>query len=124
LATWTEMSDDCFRAAEQLFKADHYRSSVSRSYYAAYCSLTAALTSAHVTFARGWGNPGHEQLPRLIRNHLPVADWRRRWINSALRSLRLHRESADYRPAGPVDRAVARQCLRGASIIRQQFGRS
>lgn len=121
MATWKEMGEDALRAAKQLHDQEHYRSSVSRSYYAAYCVLTHALEEQHVTFGRGWNNPPHEQLPRLVRGNLPLPEWHKREINQALRRLRLHREDADYRPAGPVDRTVALDCLRDASMIVQRL---
>lgn len=40
---WMEMALDCEKAADMLFEADNWRSSVSRSYYAAYCAIHAML---------------------------------------------------------------------------------
>ena len=121
MPTWKELSDGSLSAAKHLNAAGHYRSSVSRSYYAAYCSLTSALAELGVTFGRGWNNPPHEQLPRLVRGNLQIPDWQKRQINEALRRLRYHREDADYRPARDVDQSVARDCLRDASMIVQKM---
>jgi len=121
MATWKELGDGSLAAAKHLFSAGQYRSSVSRAYYAAYCALTSSLAQQGVAFGRGWNNPPHEQLPRLVRGNLQAPEWQRREINHALRRLRLHREDADYRPAAEVGQIVARDCLRDASMIIQRM---
>jgi uncharacterized protein (UPF0332 family) len=117
VATWEELSDEALRAAKKLFDDEIYRSSISRSYYAVYCRLTSVLVRQRIDFARGWNNPAHEQLPRLVRGRLRVPEWDRRTISTALRRLRLSRENADYRPPAPVGRSEALECLHDAAMI-------
>lgn len=66
--TWEEMSLVRLRAAKALVDLGFYRDSISRSYYAAYCAATSAVIGGNVTFASGYKNPSHEQLPELILN--------------------------------------------------------
>jgi uncharacterized protein (UPF0332 family) len=66
VATWQEMSVECLQAAKKLLDEGLLRRSVSSAYYAAYCALAGDLSSRGVTFAHGWNNPGHEQLPDLV----------------------------------------------------------
>ncbi|MDQ2688367.1 MAG: HEPN domain-containing protein [Armatimonadota bacterium] len=44
MATWRELSEDSLKAAEALLREGHYRSSVSRAYYSAYCVATHEIT--------------------------------------------------------------------------------
>src|SRR5688500_15168993 len=111
------MAVDALAAAKELMDTSRYRSSVNRSYYSAYCAITSLITERRVALARGWNNPPHEQLRRLVqgRSDLSVSEPRR--INRALRRLRLHRENADYRPLAQVDRQVALACIHDAGMI-------
>ena len=117
MATWEEMSRDSIVAARELMTAGRIRSSVSRSYYAAYAALTGALIRRGVQFGRGGNNPPHEQLPRLILANLSQPEFRRRQLAAALRRLREARVAADYMPAPEVDASQARDALRDASGI-------
>ncbi|HIE27846.1 TPA: hypothetical protein EYP66_11220 [Candidatus Poribacteria bacterium] len=42
----------------------YWRSSVNRSYYAAYCAVTSVLVARSVRFARGWNNPTQFDYPQ------------------------------------------------------------
>jgi uncharacterized protein (UPF0332 family) len=119
LATWQELSLDSLRVAKKLLDEGHLRSSVSRSYYAGYAAVTSKLVGRGVTFARGWSNPSHEQLPALISNSGVYSLNIRRRINRAIRRLRLAREDADYRPGLHGDRGIALNAVRDASVIVQ-----
>lgn len=112
MATWQEMSLDCLRAAQQLYREGRLRSSVNRSYYAAYCALASELVGRGIRFAHGWHNPGHDQLPDLMLNNTSLPRDSRYRLNKAIRILRMAREDADYRPNVSVDRALALDCLR------------
>lgn len=72
MATWEDLSRECLRAAKRLLDAGCYRRSISSSYYAAYSAVTSELAARRVTFAHGWNNPAHEQLPDLILNNLTL----------------------------------------------------
>lgn len=68
MASWKQMSLTCFHSAQALQRLLHWRSSVSRSYYAAYSAVAGEL-EGRVIYPRGMRNPPHEALPRLIINH-------------------------------------------------------
>jgi uncharacterized protein (UPF0332 family) len=117
LATWQEVSLDSLEAARRLLVERHLRSSVSRSYYAAYSAITGELTRIGVRFPRGWHNPSHEQVIALIRNGLKLSQAARWQINRAIRRLRHARQDADYRPDVSVGLDLARSCVRDAALI-------
>jgi uncharacterized protein (UPF0332 family) len=117
VATWDDLAEDSLSAAKTLFESGHYRSCATRCYYAAYAALTRRFLDAGLAFGRGWNNPPHEQMARLVRGNLRVADWEKQQIGRCLRRLRVSRENADYRPRIVVDEATAKQCLRDASAI-------
>jgi uncharacterized protein (UPF0332 family) len=117
LATWAEMSRDSPRAANLLLDQGHLRSSISRAYYAAYCAIAGELASIGVSFARGWNNPTHDQLPALVAHNLSLPLATRRRINHSIRFLRGLREDADYRPGAAIKRADAIDCLQRAGWI-------
>ena len=117
LATWAELSRDSLRAAKLLARGGYYRSSVSRSYYAAYCATAGELTSRRVSFPHGWGNPAHEQPPGLVAHNLPLSRGTRHRFARNLRLLRRAREDADYRPGTSVNQALVLECLRLAGWV-------
>jgi len=122
LATWQELSLDCLRAAKTLAGEGYWRSSVSRSYYAAYCAVTSDLVMRGVRFGRGWHNPPHEHLLHLIAHNLTLPQDVRRRLSRRMRTLRHAREDADYRPGITVNRALALNCLRDAIVVLQDVG--
>jgi uncharacterized protein (UPF0332 family) len=119
VATWGEMSRDSLLAAHRLLAEGHLRSSVSRSYYAAYSSISGALVRRGVAFAHGWNNPSHEQVAALVRNGLALPSGLRRQVNQAIRRLRVAREGADYHPGATIDRALAVACVHDAGRVVQ-----
>ena len=104
LVTWRDLSLDCLNAAKSLMDLGHLRSSVSRSYYSAYCAITDTLVDKGINFAHGWNNPSHEQLPDLVLNNLALPRSTKFEINKSIRRLRMTREDADYRPGLTIDR--------------------
>ena len=118
MATWADLANDNEAAARLLIENDFFRASVSRAYYAVYCALTAELVTHKVRFRRGWNNPPHEQLLRVVERHLKLPTWKARLLKTALRRLRIAREDAEYRPRASVDRTKARDCLRDVTLIR------
>ena len=119
METWRELSYDALRGAEVLLAQGHYRSSVSRAYYAAYCGVTNEVIKKIKTFPRGWKNPPHELLPIYVKNNLTITRAQKEEIAIDLRLLRLFREDADYRPETIIDEATARDCIRVAAEIQQ-----
>ena len=122
MATWEEMSGDCLSAARKLLDEGYLRSSVNRSYYAAYCAVTRVLVARNVSFPHGWNNPAHNQLPALILHHTVLPFNRRYEVNKALRRLRKWREDADYRPGASLERGDAINSLRDAVFVVRTLG--
>ena len=114
---WTGMSGERLRAAKALLDLGLFRDSISRSYYAAYCAATSVVVGRGVTFAFGRQNPSHDQLPDLIANAGQISVPVRRKVRTRLYFLRYARESADYRPYAPIDRALALECLLNAAAV-------
>ena len=109
--TWLENSRDNLEAAKLLLGNGHWRSSVSRSYYAMFAAMTAAL-ERDATFPAGRDAPSHATLPHLIRNYLSqVHVLNRRRLMSDVRELYENRVSADYRMSRTVNRNVAVRCV-------------
>ena len=117
MADWREMALACLEAAKKLSDARLYRRSVSSSYYAAYSAITATLVKRGVTFAHGWNNPAHEQMPDLILNNTDLHRSKRYLLNKAIRRLRLERENADYRPKVMVDRRTALNSIHDVRLV-------
>lgn len=67
---WRLVSLNSRKAAQHLLVTDCHRSSISRSYYAAYAAVTSALIRQGITLGHGGSNPGHAGLPALIVNNL------------------------------------------------------
>jgi len=121
LATWQELSLDCLRAAKMLAGEGFWRSSVNRSYYAAYCAVTSVLVARNVRFARGWSNPTHAQLLDLITHNLALPQNVRRRLRKYIRILRQAREDADYRPGISIDRVVSLDYIRNADFVLKEL---
>jgi hypothetical protein len=122
---WQDLSLDCRRAAMHLADAQHWRSSISRSYYAAYCAVAGALAvhARNLQYRHGWHNPDHNDIPRYIRNNLTHLEETRRWeLSKNMRFLRKAREDADYRPGATVDEALTRSALRVAYAVLRTLG--
>jgi uncharacterized protein (UPF0332 family) len=116
------MCQDSLRAARKLLHDGHLRSSVSRSYYAAYCAVTAEFVKRGIQFAHGWNNPAHDQLPELVLHNTTLPRNARYQINKALRRLRKAREDADYRPGTTIERPDALRLFHDAHLVAQTLG--
>ena len=117
MATWQQLSQDNLQVATKLSAEGHIRSSISRAYYAAYCAVAGELVKTGVTFAHGWHNPAHDQLPDLVLNNTRLPRSQRFEINKALRRLRRAREDADYRPQVVLTRQDAVSYLRDLQLV-------
>lgn len=115
--TWEEMSLVRLRAAKALLDLGFFRDSISRSYYAAYCAATSRIGKRGSSFAHGYKNPSHEQLPDLILNAGSIPEMTRRKTVAVLRVLRRAREDADYRPHVTIDRAEALNGFQSATRV-------
>ena len=119
METWRQLGESSLSAAEELLRSGQFRSSVSRSYYAAYCAVTGEIVQAKITFPNGWNNPPHEKVPHYIQYNLPISQVRKNTIKSLIRILRQLREDADYRPYRQVSQETARDCVRDARRVQQ-----
>ena len=117
MATWEEMSRDCLRSAKRLLEEELFRRSISSSYYAAYCAVTAELVAKGVNFAHGWRNPAHEQLVELVMNNINLPRNAKYELRKALKLTRRAREDADYRPHAIIDERIAREMLQLAGRV-------
>lgn len=118
---WLRVAHENRLAAEELNNIAKHRACVNRCYYAAYQTVTAVCI-AHgdaTHFPPDWNNPTHEQLPGLVLNNGDLPQSERRKIARLLRSLRVAREDADYRPGHTVDKATALDSLRDMLAVRR-----
>ncbi len=120
MRTWQDMAVDSLRAAKKLRDAGHFRSSVSRAYYAVFCLVTAELCK--VTSVGGFGryaHPPHREMTRFVQNCLRtrMAVGQAEWLNSLIRRLYKARLEADYVCGAAIDLALARDTLRDAHIV-------
>ncbi|MBV8780680.1 MAG: HEPN domain-containing protein [Phycisphaerae bacterium] len=122
---WNELAKAQFRAAALLVRAESgERPSCSRAYYAAYALVAHRLEPANITYAFGWKNPAHADLPRYVAQIAGIGPASKRAIRRALRRLRQRREDADYRPRITVDPSAARESLRDAAELFRILGES
>lgn len=119
--TWEQLSKDALHAAEVLHREGCYRSSVSRSYYAAYCAATSEIVKKLTTFSYGRNNPSHEKVPTYVQSNLTLHQAKKGTISTLINTLRQFREDADYRPQVEVDEQIARDCIRDAAAVQQEF---
>lgn len=124
--SWMSISNDSLVAAKLLLSKGHYRSCISRSYYAAYAGGTAALLAGGVSVGdQARPNPTHHRLPSLLKHNLDPACFRREErtdLSRRVRNLRRFREMAEYDPGATIDNHLARQCVRDASVVLARVG--
>lgn len=121
--TWHEMSVDCRRAAQHLLDKECLRSSISRSYYAAYAAVASKLDKAKVSYPAGRGNPRHADMLRYIQNSMrSLSADERRSVRRIFRYLWLSRVEADYIPSASFDRNNALNALRNAKQVMRIMG--
>ena len=122
-AQWQSISRNSREAAQRLLKAECYRSSISRSYYAAYAAITGALVAQGIPFSQARGGPSHAGLPAYILNNLSALPQTMRFdINKAIRRLYASRVEADYVIATLSDRSVAVNSLRDLRSVLLLLG--
>jgi len=122
MSRWEEIAKDDFLSAQCLGNADHWRSCVSRAYYAAFSAVTHALTGK-ATFRWNWETPKHNRVVRLIGQHLNDLPSRRvSELKAAMRRLYNQRIDADYKSGRTVDEATARCARRDAYTVFQCLG--
>ena len=115
--TWNEIGQNHLQAARQLV-VDHPRSATSRAYYAARVALAEALVNAGYSLPPRRETPPHQQQVMLIGVHLTKRSVRDvRELRTLMRRLYSRRIDADYKRTVTVDRSVAREAVRDASLV-------
>lgn len=124
--TWLDLARDARQSASRLLADDHFRSCLSRSYYAAYSKVSHVLaTTPGVTFPAGREGPSHPGelgtggICRMIETSMPnmVKD-RRVKLSELIGRLYTLRVVADYRPTMVVE---ARDARAAVSIMNTVF---
>jgi hypothetical protein len=120
MATWLELAQDNSAAAHVLLASGRFRSSVSRSYYAAYAGITHLLVG-RVAFPAGRNNPTHESIAGHIANSLQgLTPEQRRALKTDFSVLLKARVVADYIPGHSCDDEIARNArLRSDGILKE-----
>lgn len=125
---WFDLASDARKAASRL-ASEHYRSCLSRAYYAAYAKVTFDLTGIQgVSFPAGDEGPRHPGrtgtggIRRLIEVHMTGLDEPKRVkLSELVGRLYTLRCVADYRPSMDVDARDAREALSIMNTIFESF---
>ncbi len=104
------------KAARELYQTQQYRSSVSRSYYAAFSILTEELAALGVDFGEEQETPNHKGLPKLMKLHLLLPNKAKANCIAIIRRLYAARIAADYQRR-TTDQVVARDVLRDTAVL-------
>lgn len=121
MATWQEIGLNSFYAAQMLYEQQRFRSSVSRSYYAAFSVITHHLIEAGATFGGPQETPTHQSVPKLMKQYLALPKWQ--MINSIaiIRRLYAARITADYQRR-TTDGPTAREAIRDSVALLRYLG--
>jgi uncharacterized protein (UPF0332 family) len=117
---WSDLSLECFKSAQLLKNNEKYRSSINRSYYAAYAAVTSNIPEGTV-FPFSMTNPSHQQVRDLLPGMIKASVNSKKRIVKALNFLWYSRIDADYRPYRNVGAKAAIDCIHYASFICQRF---
>jgi len=123
---WLDLANDARRSANRLLAAEHFRSWLSRAYYAAYSKVTHALAATPgVTFRPNREGPDHPGelgtggIRRLIETTMPnMPHDRRGKLSELVGRLYTLRIDADYKPSATVE---ARDARAAVSILKTIF---
>ena len=114
---WFALARDSFAAANVLMRSGHWRSSASRSYYAAFAAVVGALPE-NVPKPRNQRTPRHQDLPQMVLTYLAGLPMKqRREVKASLEKMYRSRIDADYYERLTTDRVIARQCVTQAGIV-------
>ena len=118
MADWVEISRSSLNAAASL-ASEHPRSSVSRSYYAAYAAATAVLHRAKMKMPVDRESPPHHGLGSRLSDGLGkgASVSRAREVRKYMSVLYKYRLAADYSARETVDGRTARDALRLAGAL-------
>lgn len=123
--SWQEIALSSYDASKRLQMTGHWRSSVSRSYYAAYAAITNELSGAKGVSFRHGDNPSHAQLKALVEHHLSrkkFSDIKRHEVKKSINNLYKARLEADYMPNRAFSQTEARDALRQAGTVFRILG--
>lgn len=123
---WLDLARDARISANQLIAQDHYRSCISRAYYAAYSKVTHELiASAGLTMPKDREGPSHPGkvgsggIRRMIESGMPQMNGPKRVkLSELVGRLYTLRIDADYKPSVAIDGRDAREAL---SIMKTIF---
>ena len=122
--TWIEVARDAASAAKLCFRNGHFRSAVSRSYYAMYAAVTGRLvqSGAEPPAGRpGWSHAKTQHLAiEVLRSRLGAKATRE--IRRMMAAAYSDRITADYLPGRTVDSAVAGRCVSYAIAVLRRLG--
>jgi len=113
MATWQEIGLSSLYAAQMLYEQKQFRSSVSRSYYAAFSVITHQLVEAGARFGQQ-ETPPHQAVPKLMKQYLTLPGWQMTGSIAIIRRLYAARIAADYQRRvtnGPTARAAIRDSV-------------
>ncbi len=111
MATWQKIGQDSFDAAQMLYEQQRYRSSVSRSYYAAFSVITHILVETGVRFGGLQETPTHQSVPKLMKQYLALSNRPMAGSIAIIRRLYARRIAADYQRR-TTDAVIAREAIR------------
>jgi len=121
MATWEEIAKDNLESAKLLATGGHYRSSISRAYYAAF-SASAGILQHWAPFGCR-PTPPHHRLVSLLEHHFKAKNGHPlRTVKSALRRLYNYRISADYKVGVQADKDEALEAQRDAHAVCRFLG--
>lgn len=119
LGAWPEISRNNWKAGQAL-RAKYPRSSVSRSYYAAFSALTQKFAEIRLSFS-GRESPPHRDIPDLV-NQAFSSKTHARDIRRSIRALYEMRLNADCSAGLTTDVASAREAIRYSAIVLRACG--
>ncbi len=113
MSNWKEIAEDARKAADLCHQRGRYRSAVSRSYYAMFAMVTAAMRQRNLTPPADRETWSHARVPYMVMTYLrndlgtqATNDLIRR-LNEAYRK----RIGADYYSSVVVDEVAARRSV-------------
>jgi len=122
---WAHMAHDARKAAQACTAGGHFRSAVSRAYYAMFAAVTGLLIDQKVMPRAGLGTWAHERLPGIAKENLKakLGDVPSQDVKRMLTYMYKLRLIADYVPGATVDGRDARDCLRYAMSVMRTLAR-
>jgi len=118
---WLAVGEEALESAVMLNNAAHWRSTLSRAYFAGYAFVHAAAIDAGLA-TPDRGNWAHQRLigdalDGVFRRRRSAA-WRRKLIRRNLGELQTARVFADYGPQARIGAADAEKAIESAGRLR------